>query len=209
MEYFEWGILVVRRMFPEAYAQANVTNNFPLVERALNKRLFGIDMKLYAYATIRAESAGFTPLKELESRFNTLRIPRELVPWGEAETYNRYEWRKKLGNEVLGDGQKYMGRGFIQITGRANYILYGTLIGKKLVDHPEVANDPEVAAEIVAAYLFLNRARIQKALDSDDLAAARKVVNGGTHGLAEFSKAYKLGRALLSPADRRITHNTA
>ena len=207
---WSWGMHIVAAMFPRS-AHANVTRNFPLVEAALNK--FGIvdaEMKLVAYATIRAETGNFAPTSERESAFNTLSIPKELTPYGEPSKYNLYELRDKtttilgqrvsgLGNDRFGDGQKYIGRGFIQLTGKANYLKYGQRIGvgNRLVDDPKMANDPAIAAQVLAAYLREHMGAISHAVNSGDLRAARRAVNGGLNGMTEFERAYNIGRELL------------
>jgi len=58
-----------------------------------------------------------------------------------------------MGNTQEGDGFKYRGRGFIQITGKNNYAAYGKMIGEDLVGNPDRANDPFVAAKIAAAFV--------------------------------------------------------
>jgi len=59
-----------------------------------------------------------------------------------------------IGNGPVssGDGYLYRGRGFNQLTGRANYKKYGNIIGKDLVGNPDLVNDPKVAAEIAIAF---------------------------------------------------------
>jgi predicted chitinase len=59
-----------------------------------------------------------------------------------------------IGNGPVssGDGYLYRGRGFNQLTGRANYKNYGKEIGKDLVGNPDLVNDPKVAAEIAVAF---------------------------------------------------------
>lgn len=60
----------------------------------------------------------------------------------------------QLGNVQAGDGFLYRGRGFLQLTGRANYVRYGRLTGHpELVDDPDLANDPRIAAAIAVAYM--------------------------------------------------------
>lgn len=61
--------------------------------------------------------------------------------------------RKNLGNTEPGDGFRYRGRGFCQLTGRGNYVRYGKLLGLRLVSDPDLANDPEAAAAIICAYI--------------------------------------------------------
>lgn len=65
-----------------------------------------------------------------------------------------------LGNKLPGDGAKFIGRGYIQLTGRANYTRYSQLLYNKglvssptaLVDNPDLVNDPKVAAEVAVLY---------------------------------------------------------
>lgn len=59
--------------------------------------------------------------------------------WGPTEAQRGYEGRASLGNTEQGDGKKFMGRGYIQITGRANYAALGKyLYSKNLLEN---AND--------------------------------------------------------------------
>jgi predicted chitinase len=61
---------------------------------------------------------------------------------------------KMLGNTQPDDGFKYRGRGFIQLTGRANYAKYGEDAGHpEIVSDPDKANDPEIAAALAVAYI--------------------------------------------------------
>lgn len=59
-----------------------------------------------------------------------------------------------IGNGPVssGDGYLYRGRGFNQLTGRANYKKYGNIIGKDLVGNPDLVNEPKVAAEIAIEF---------------------------------------------------------
>src|SRR4051812_26049971 len=50
-----------------------------------------------------------------------------------------YEGRKDLGNTQSGDGKRFKGRGYPQLTGRFNYDKYGTILGIDLVKNPERA----------------------------------------------------------------------
>lgn len=60
-----------------------------------------------------------------------------------------YEWRSDLGNNQSGDGPRYKGRGFVQITGRRNYTDWSQRLGIDLVGNPEKALDPAIAAKIL------------------------------------------------------------
>ncbi len=172
-------IPLVKRLFPYTKT-SNIEKNLPYVIAAL--AAFGLtEHRLVATAlgTIRAETEGFVPIAELPSQFNTLP--------GHAP-FSAYD--RKLGNKAPGDGYRYRGRGYVQLTGRANYAKFGEILAIKLVDNPDYARAPEVAACLLAAFLDANRNRLTQALDRQDLKAARKVVNGGSHGLERFADTY-------------------
>lgn len=58
----------------------------------------------------------------------------------------------QLGNTQAGDGSKFVGRGYNQITGRANYTRVGNAIGVDLANNPELLEKPEIAAKAAAQY---------------------------------------------------------
>lgn len=63
-----------------------------------------------------------------------------------------------LGNNLPGDGYKFRGRGFNQLTGRSNYKFYGDKIGVDLVNNPDLLKNPEIAAKQLAMYFRLQAA---------------------------------------------------
>lgn len=127
---------------------------------------------IVAVATIGVETGHrFSPINEMG---------------GTAYFTRLYEGRKSLGNIHPGDGAKYHGRGFIQITGRDNYKKYGTALGIDLENNPGLANDPKVAASIFAEY-FHNR-NIAEAARAKKWEKTRRLVNGGLNGWSEFSR---------------------
>ena len=90
----------------------------------------------------------------------------------------------------------------MQLTGRANYTTYSVRMGMGtgLVDNPEKASDPVIAANLLALFLKDKERRIREALLENDLAAARKLVNGGSHGLNDFADAFRAGDRVI-PAE--------
>ncbi|MCC5896305.1 MAG: hypothetical protein EA395_03105 [Phormidium sp. GEM2.Bin31] len=60
-----------------------------------------------------------------------------------------YEWRSDLGNIYAGDGPRYKGRGFVQITGRANYRYWSGRLGIDLIGNPELAANQDIAADLL------------------------------------------------------------
>lgn len=176
-------------LFPEPWVQENIRRHLPTVLSALEEE--GIEhpnLILVALATIRAESAGFEPIDEYRSASNT-------APGGHP--YGLYDNRNDLGNNESGDGKAYRGRGFIQLTGRDNYRRYGDRIGVDLIARPELANDPEVAAHLLAVFIKDREQELQQAVQQGDLVAARRLVNGGSHGLGRFHEAIESGRRLM------------
>jgi putative chitinase len=101
-----------------------------------------------------------------------------------------YEGRKDLGNTQKGDGERFRGRGLIQLTGRANYSS-----AAKALNDPAILETPEIVerfplAAIVSGWFWARNA-INKHADKDDERAVCKVVNGGYNGLADRQKALK------------------
>jgi putative chitinase len=180
----------VSKMCPSAPI-GNLKEYLPMVLAALKERALGDRaMILMAVGTIRAETGAFEPLSEFKSRFNS-------SPNGHP--FDLYDNRKDLGNRGAPDGSAFKGRGFVQLTGRANYQKFSVALGlgNGLIDNPELANDAKVAADLLALFLKDREDRIRDALTDDDLARARKLVNGGSHGLAVFTEAYRVGSAIL------------
>jgi peptidoglycan L-alanyl-D-glutamate endopeptidase CwlK len=177
-------------MFPFT-PRKNIAANLPVVlQELLNAEMGDKPMVLMALATIRAETEGFVPVSEGKSRWNT-------SPGGKP--FDLYDKRVDIGNSQAGDGALYCGRGFIQLTGKANYKFHGKAIGmgNQLVDNPELANDPEIAARLLCSFLKDKEGEIKAALVANDLRHARRLVNGGSHGLEQFSDCYQRGFPLL------------
>jgi predicted chitinase len=181
---------LVAKLFPGT-SVANIEQYLPFVLQALAEaELVDKNMVLMALATIRVETGAFRPLSELPSKFNTL-------PPGPP--FNLYDFRSDLGNEGPPDGERFKGRGFIQLTGRDNYQRYGQKIGldNQLIENPELANSPQIAGKLLAAFLQDKEKKIREALQEGRLDAARRLVNGGVHGLALFEKTFRMGTQLI------------
>jgi peptidoglycan L-alanyl-D-glutamate endopeptidase CwlK len=180
----------VCEMFPQT-PRANIEAHLPpvldaLVEPALTEKC----MVVMALATIRAETECFAPVSESISRFNT-------SPGGRP--FDLYDFRKDLGNQGPPDGERFKGRGFVQLTGRANYARHGATIGlgDQLITNPDRANDPAIAARLLASFLKSREVAIKHALLENDLRTARRLVNGGCNGLDRFEEAYQRGLSLI------------
>ena len=93
----------------------------------------------------------------------------------------KYEGKGGLGNSQQGDGERFKGRGPIQLTGRANYEAYGRMLGLDLVAHPELVATPEVGWQVAACY-FAKRSGVLAAADAGDFRRVTRLVNGGYNG---------------------------
>lgn len=175
-------------MFPGT-PHGNITANLPFVCDGLQAcNLDDRPMLLMALGTIRAETAAFKPISEGVSQYNT-------SPGGQP--FDLYDpptqIARSLGNTHKGDGVRFKGRGFVQLTGRSNYQRIGAQIGADLTSNPELCNDPKTAGRILAQFLKNSEQAIRTALRNNDLAKARRLVNGGSHGLDAFEDAYNKG----------------
>lgn len=105
-----------------------------------------------------------------------------------------YEHRADLGNNMPGDGVKYKGRGFIQITGKNNYKRFGDYIKKDLVNNPKLLAETQLAMESAMWFWIKgSRENLNTLADFDEYTKIRKRINGGVNGLGAGLK--YLGKA--------------
>jgi peptidoglycan L-alanyl-D-glutamate endopeptidase CwlK len=186
----EMTVQVASRMCPFTPI-GNIKASLPVLLESLGQAGLGHrTMTLMAVATIRAETESFLPISEGRSRFNT-------SPSGHP--FDLYDNRRDLGNRGSPDGERYRGRGFVQLTGRFNYAKYGPRLQPplNLEQTPEMANATRVAADLLATFLGASELQIKDALLNGNLQAARRLVNGGLNGLDRFAEAYRIGDSLL------------
>ena len=107
-----------------------------------------------------------------------------------------YEGRADLGNVEPGDGQRFKGRGLLQLTGRANYKIYGDALGIDLIAKAEQASDPVTSLKI--ACLYWKKHDINALCDEDNLQAVTRKVNGGLNGLDSRADFLAKAKAALS-----------
>ena len=107
--------------------------------------------------------------------------------------YDTGKLAARLGNtpEADGDGQRYKGRGLIQITGTRNYLLCLMALDIDALSHPEILETPEFACRSAAWFWWNNG--LNELADKGDFLTITKRINGGTNGLAD--RETLLGRA--------------
>ena len=143
-----------------------------LIKAATAAGIEGVELAAFL-AQVAHESHDFQSMKE----------------YGGSLDFRKYDIRynpkkaKTLGNTKPGDGAKYKGRGYIQITGKYNYAKAGKALGLDLVNNPALAEKPAIAAKIAIWYWKL---RVQPNVDNfDDVKDVTKPINPGMRGLED------------------------
>jgi predicted chitinase len=167
--------------------RANVARYWPGIDAACREAgMTDAHSIIAVLATVGTEVASFQPIDE----------------YGDDAYFTRmYEKNAKvardLGNARPGDGARYHGRGFVQLTGRANYRAYGKALGVPLEARPELALDPQVSARVLARY-FSDR-KLDELARRRDWRGVRRGVNGGLNGWERFSALVeRLERAVVA-----------
>lgn len=126
------------------------------------------------------ENLNYTTPARLDEVFSAvvgLEDAKRLIAKGPEAIGNRV-YAKKLGNgdEASGDGWRYRGSGYKQLTGRGNYREIGLLVGMDLEGDPELARVPEAAARV--AFAFWDAKKCSPLADAGDAAGVTRRING-------------------------------
>ena len=157
-------------------------------------------------AQIGHESAGLSVMKEnLNYRADRLAVifpkyfrnvnPADYAHNQEAIANRVYANRMGNGDEASGDGYRYRGRGFIQLTGYNNYSLFANDMNMGIDEAVEYLETVEGAA--MSAGWFWNKNNLNAWADNSDVLTVTKKINGGTHGLQEREHLFHQGMNLL------------
>ena len=128
--------------------------------------------------------------KQYEPRFLKDKKTGKIIIDPETKKYKNFNKKAhRLGNDTRGDGIRYKGRGYIQITGKDNYRRVGNKIGVDLVKNPQLAEKPEIAAKIAIMYWKM---RTQPEVsDFNDVRAVTKTINPALDQLAKRKKLFR------------------
>jgi len=175
----------LQQIFPNARTQAGVFVS--ALNSAMTHRHINTPKRIAAFlAQIGHESGQLQFLREL----------------GSDQYLRRYDsgpLAVRLGNspEPDGDGQRFRGRGLIQITGRDNYracslALFGD---ERLLASPELLEQPRWAAE--SAAWFWEQNGLNELADRDQFNRITRRINGGLNGLQDRLQLWARARAVL------------
>lgn len=175
----------LQQIFPNAREQAGIFVS--VLNDAMGRREINT----------RQRQAAF--LAQIGHESGQLRYVRER---GSDQYLSRYDTgalARLLGNtpEADGDGQRYRGRGLIQITGRRNYLKCSLALFEdlRLLKQPELLEQPQWAAESAAWYWWANGLNVLA--DQDDFTGISRRINGGTNGLEARIELWIWARAVL------------
>lgn len=171
----EIGTLLDIARCPEAirpFAEQNVPS---ILAQCLNDGVSNRKQIAYVLATA-----------EHESHFGRFMI--------ELASGDAYEGRTDLGNTHAGDGRRYKGRGYVQITGRINYSHWSQRLGIDLIGQPELASQANIAVQILVQGMRDGSFTGLKLADfiGNDFVSARKIINGldRAQQIADIATAY-------------------
>lgn len=185
-----------RELFPRAQVSA-----LSHLNRAMARHKIDSPVRVAAFlAQIGHESAGLTATKEnlnysavglaatWPKRYrDTNGSPNELAERiaRKPELIANHTYAGRMGNGPVmsGDGWKYIGRGYVQTTGRDNYTRLTQGVGVNFLAVPELLEQPEYAA-LSAAYFWQSNG-LNELADAGQFDAITRKINGGTNGAAD------------------------
>jgi putative chitinase len=149
-------------------------------------------------AQLGHESGGFARLTEnLNYSWQALRRtwPRRYPTDASAQALHRkpelianHVYGGRMGNLQPGDGWRYRGRGYIQLTGRDNYAEAEAALGLPLLSHPDLLTRPAIASEVSA--WWWEQAGCNALADAGDIEALTRRINGGLTGIDSRRRLY-------------------
>jgi putative chitinase len=135
-------------------------------------------------------------LAQVGHECGSFRYNREI--WGPTPAQAGYEGRKDLGNTQSGDGKRFMGRGWLQVTGRSNYAAAASYFCADFLNQPELLERDDWAA--LTAGWFWDKNHLNALADSGQFEALTRRINGGLNGQADRVSRWQRAKQALSVA---------
>ncbi len=171
---------------------------------------YGINthLRMCHFLTQISHESGLKPISEnLNYSSERLRqiFPKYFISKADADRYARqperianrvYANRMGNGNEASGDGWKYRGRGFIQITGKSNYLMLSKDTRIDFITNPDLLL--QEANSMISALWFWNKNNLNALADKNDVKAITKRINGGFNGLEHRTELFNKWFDLLT-----------
>ena len=191
---------IVETKFSLEDFKGKTSNKDILIFNALNSGMRDKNELAMFLAQLSHESSNFTRLEEnLNYRATTLVkvFPKyvkslaqanDLVSQGKEAIANCI-YGGRMGNSPT-EGYKYRGRGFIQLTGKDNYVKYANIINQDIINNPDLCLLPNVASIVAIAY-WNHTNGLAKAGRDGDVRTATKLINGGYNGLDDRTNLFK------------------
>ena len=173
---------------PETALKFNITTNLRLAHFLAQCAHESGGFKLTT-ENLNYSAAG---LQTVFSKYFTAKTAEAYARRPEKIANRVYANRMGNGDEASGEGWKYRGRGYIQLTGKDNYKSFDNTVGEDILANPDL-----VAAKypLASAAFFFERNKLWALCDrgSDDITVTTvtKRVNGGTNGLADRLQYFK------------------
>ncbi|WLG96975.1 glycoside hydrolase family 19 protein [Pseudomonas sp. FP198] len=173
------------KIMPDARAQAGVF--IPALNTAMSRYRIDTPKRIAAF------------LAQVGHESGQLRYVRELGSEQYLSKYDTGTLAVRLGNSTRpdGDGQKYRGRGLIQITGHDNYLRcsLGLFGDERLLALPELLEQPQWAAQSAAWFWAQNG--LNELADRDQFNSITRRINGGLNGLQDRLQLWARAREVL------------
>ncbi|MEM6404521.1 MAG: peptidoglycan-binding protein, partial [Cyanobacteria bacterium P01_D01_bin.116] len=159
------------------------------VNQIINSPAVGTDIRQYAEVSVpvilsEAQRSGVTDAGQIAYILATAELESQLgLYMEEIASGEQYEGLPQYGNTQPGDGVRFKGRGYVQITGRRNYTDWSQRLGIDLVSNPELAEQPDIAAKILVQGMRDGTFTGKELSDyinggNRDFVNARRIVNG-------------------------------
>lgn len=170
--------------------------------KEMNNLGYSDEEKAMFIATVRHESANYSRLREngkyrsveqmqkanIKRAIDDPEGARRAIAQGEDAIFE-FMYGGRMGNNDVGDGAKYRGRGILQITGKSNYERIGKQLGVDLVNNPELLEtDPDLSIRAAMVWWENKKkenAKFSKAIKDGDFKAVTYGVNGGYNGMSD------------------------